>query len=113
MGYKDKVRITSCRNVYRNPLMDCWVEEDTRIGCECKEDFDPVNSKGEIQMKYAGTTRRIDELGRLVIPKEIQWALDVNEGDLIEIFMDGDGEVKLRKYRSKKKLVHRQYYRRG
>ena len=48
-------------------------------------------------MKATGIVRRIDELGRIVIPKEIRRVLRIREGDPIEIFTDGDGVV-LKKY---------------
>ncbi|KAF9138519.1 hypothetical protein BGX30_009064 [Mortierella sp. GBA39] len=42
--------------------------------------------------------RRIDDLGRVVIPKEIRRTLRIREGDPLEIFVDRDGEVILKKY---------------
>jgi AbrB family transcriptional regulator (stage V sporulation protein T) len=42
--------------------------------------------------------RRIDELGRVVIPKEIRRTLRIREGDPLEIYTDRDGEVILKKY---------------
>ncbi|MEG1560407.1 MAG: stage V sporulation protein T [Clostridia bacterium] len=49
-------------------------------------------------MKATGIVRRIDELGRVVIPKEIRRTLRIREGDPLEIFTDRDGEVILKKY---------------
>ena len=49
-------------------------------------------------MKATGIVRRIDELGRVVIPKEIRRTLRIREGDPLEIFTDHDGEVVLKKY---------------
>ena len=49
-------------------------------------------------MKATGIVRRIDELGRVVIPKEIRRSLRIREGDPLEIFTDRDGEVILKKY---------------
>ncbi|MDO5112587.1 MAG: stage V sporulation protein T [Clostridia bacterium] len=49
-------------------------------------------------MKATGIVRRIDELGRIVIPKEIRRTLRIREGDPLEIFTDRDGEVILKKY---------------
>ena len=48
-------------------------------------------------MKATGIVRRIDELGRVVIPKEIRRTLRINEGDPLEIFTDHD-ELMLKKY---------------
>ncbi len=49
-------------------------------------------------MKATGIVRRIDELGRIVIPKEIRRTLRIREGDPLEIFTDREGEVILKKY---------------
>ncbi len=49
-------------------------------------------------MKATGIVRRIDELGRVVIPKEIRRTLHFREGDPLEIFTDKEGGVVLKKY---------------
>lgn len=49
-------------------------------------------------MKATGIVRRIDELGRVVIPKEIRRTLRIREGDPLEIYTDRDGEIILKKY---------------
>lgn len=49
-------------------------------------------------MKATGIVRRIDELGRVVIPKEIRRTLRIREGDPLEIFTDREGGVILKKY---------------
>jgi AbrB family transcriptional regulator (stage V sporulation protein T) len=49
-------------------------------------------------VKATGIVRRIDDLGRVVIPKEIRRTLRIREGDPLEIFVDRDGEVILKKY---------------
>ncbi|OEF95759.1 stage V sporulation protein T [Desulfuribacillus alkaliarsenatis] len=49
-------------------------------------------------MKATGIVRRIDDLGRVVIPKEIRRTLRIREGDPLEIFVDRDGGVILKKY---------------
>ena len=51
-------------------------------------------------MKATGIVRRIDDLGRVVIPKEIRRTLKIREGDPLEIFVDRDGEVILKQYSS-------------
>lgn len=53
---------------------------------------------GQHEMKATGIVRRIDDLGRVVIPKEIRRTLRIREGDPLEIFVDRDGEVILKKY---------------
>ena len=49
-------------------------------------------------MKATGIVRRIDDLGRVVIPKEIRRTMRIREGDPLEIFTDKDGEVIFQKY---------------
>lgn len=49
-------------------------------------------------MKATGIVRRIDDLGRVVIPKEIRRTLRIREGDPLEIFTSSDGEVIFKKY---------------
>lgn len=49
-------------------------------------------------MKATGIVRRIDDLGRVVIPKEIRRTMRIKEGDPLEIFVDREGEVILKKY---------------
>ena len=49
-------------------------------------------------METTGVVRRIDDLGRVVIPKEIRKTLRIREGDPLEIFTDKEGEVILKKY---------------
>lgn len=49
-------------------------------------------------MKATGIVRRIDDLGRIVIPKEIRRTLRIREGDPLEIYTDKEGEVILKKY---------------
>ena len=49
-------------------------------------------------MKATGIVRRIDDLGRVVIPKEIRRTLRIREADPLEIFTDREGEIILKKY---------------
>lgn len=49
-------------------------------------------------MKATGIVRRIDDLGRVVVPKEIRRTLRIREGDPMEIFTNHNGEVILKKY---------------
>lgn len=49
-------------------------------------------------LKATGIVRRIDDLGRVVIPKEIRRTLRIREGDPLEIFTDREGQVILKKY---------------
>lgn len=49
-------------------------------------------------MKATGMVRRIDDLGRVVIPKEIRRTMRIREGEPLEIFTDKEGEVILKKY---------------
>ena len=49
-------------------------------------------------MKATGIVRRIDDLGRVVIPKEIRRTMRIREGDPLEIYTSRDGEVIFKKY---------------
>lgn len=49
-------------------------------------------------MKATGIVRKIDDLGRVVIPKEIRKGLRIREGDPLEIFIEKTGEIVLKKY---------------
>jgi len=49
-------------------------------------------------MKATGIVRRVDNLGRIVIPKEIRRTLRIREGDPLEIYTEKDGGVIFRKY---------------
>ena len=61
--------------------------------------FELKNVKGGSNtLKATGVVRRIDDLGRIVIPKEIRRTLHIKEGDPLEIFTDKEGEVILKKY---------------
>ena len=48
-------------------------------------------------MKSTGIVRKVDELGRIVLPIELRHTLDINEKDPLEIFVDG-GSIILRRY---------------
>ena len=56
-------------------------------------------------MKATGIVRRIDELGRVVIPKEIRRTMKIREGDPLEIFTDHGGELILKKYSPAKEIT--------
>ncbi len=58
----------------------------------------PEHGKEGNLMKATGIVRRIDELGRVVIPKEIRRTQRIRRGDPLEIFTTGDGEVIFKKY---------------
>lgn len=53
--------------------------------------------KEEIMMKSTGIVRRVDELGRVVIPIELRRTLDIAEKDALEIYVDGE-HIILKKY---------------
>lgn len=52
-------------------------------------------------MKATGIIRRLDDLGRVVIPKEIRRQLKITDGDPLEIFLTTDNEIVLKPYRAK------------
>ena len=54
--------------------------------------------KGKSNMKATGIVRRVDSLGRVVIPKEIRHTLRIKEGSPLEIYTEKDGGVTFRKY---------------
>ncbi len=54
--------------------------------------------KEDAVLKATGVVRRIDDLGRIVVPKEIRKTLRIREGDPLEIFTDREGEIILKKY---------------
>ncbi len=56
-------------------------------------------------MKATGVVRRIDDLGRVVIPKEIRKTLRIKEGDPLEIFTDREGQVILKKIFSNRRII--------
>ena len=58
-------------------------------------------------MITTGIIRRIDDLGRVVIPKEIRRQLKVDEGDPFEIFMTKEGEVVLKPCKQQEYTLHR------
>lgn len=68
-------------------------------------------------MKATGIVRRIDDLGRIAIPKEIRRTMKIKEGDPLEIFITKDGEVIFKKYQpfeekdwtKAKNLIHAMY----
>lgn len=49
-------------------------------------------------MKATGYVRKLDALGRIVLPKSLRKQLNINEGDSIEMFIDDEGNVVLDKY---------------
>jgi AbrB family transcriptional regulator (stage V sporulation protein T) len=62
--------------------------------------------KGVFWLKATGIVRRIDDLGRVVIPKEIRRTMRIREGDPLEIYTDNDGEVIFKKYSPIGELSH-------
>ena len=57
-------------------------------------------------MKATGVVRRIDDLGRIVIPKEIRKTFRIKEATPLEIFTEKDGDIILRKYSPVNELAH-------
>ena len=49
-------------------------------------------------MRSTGILRKVDELGRIVIPKEIRKNFRIREGDPLEIYVEKNGEILLKKY---------------
>ncbi len=49
-------------------------------------------------MKATGIVRKIDDLGRIVLPKELRRTMNINKKDPMEIYVEGDGTIILKKY---------------
>ena len=62
-----------------------------------KDRTEKMSGKAREKMKATGIVRKIDELGRIVLPVETRKILDINTKDPVEIYMDNDSIV-LRKY---------------
>ena len=78
--------------------MDTYLDEVVK---EVKKRYFDRKQKSTISpatMKATGIVRRIDDLGRIVIPKEIRRAIRIYEGDPLEIFFDTDHNIVLKKY---------------
>lgn len=56
-------------------------------------------------MRATGVVRRLDDLGRIVIPKEIRRNLKLREGDALEIFISNEGELVLKPYFETTRIV--------
>ena len=67
------------------------------VFCIKKSFFLILKVEGRFYMKATGIIRRIDDLGRIVIPKEIRKNLKINKGDSLEIYVNEE-EIILRKY---------------
>ncbi len=79
--------------------MDIFRIADKQYSCQhLKGKFAPFGVKKEKDMKATGIVRRIDDLGRVVIPKEIRRTMRIREGDPLEIYTDREGEVIFKKY---------------
>ena len=78
--------------------MDCYLDKVTE---EVKKRYFDRKQKTAVlpaTIKTTGIVRRIDDLGRIVIPKEIRRAMRIYEGDPLEIFFDTDNNIVLKKY---------------
>ncbi|MBQ2917304.1 MAG: stage V sporulation protein T [Clostridia bacterium] len=69
-----------------------------KFNLKTNNNFKLKTNKGGKILKATGVVRRIDDLGRIVIPKEIRRTLRIKEGDPLEIFTDREGQVILKKY---------------
>ena len=97
-------RIEECDEDYEEPYDiddDCGF--DPYCGCytyDCQGQQLQKKKKGNRVMKATGIVRRVDDLGRIVIPKEIRKQLKIGESDPLEIFLSSDGEIVLKPYRT-------------
>ena len=77
---------------------DCYLHE---VAEEVNKRYLDRKQKATVSpatLKATGIVRRIDDLGRIVIPKEIRRAMRIYEGDPLEIFFDTDHNIVLKKY---------------
>ena len=76
-------------------MLNMWIIIDLNYHTK----FEIINPVWEVvKLKATGIVRRIDDLGRVVIPKEIRRTMRIREGDPLEIFTEKDGEVIFKKY---------------
>lgn len=78
--------------------LDCYLDE---VVNEVKKRYLDRKQKSTVSpttIKATGIVRRLDDLGRIVIPKEIRRAMRIYEGDPLEIFFDTDHNIVLKKY---------------
>ena len=78
--------------------LDCYLDE---VAEEVKKRYLDRKQKSTVTpatIKATGIVRRIDDLGRIVIPKEIRRAMKIYEGDPLEICFDTDHNIVLKKY---------------
>lgn len=78
--------------------LDCYIDE---VAEEVEKRYLDRKQKATVSpttMKATGIVRRIDDLGRIVIPKEIRRTMRIYEGDPLEIFFDTDHNIVLKKY---------------
>jgi AbrB family looped-hinge helix DNA binding protein len=82
----------------RVPGENLWL--DKKIGVDKWQPlwYNKEKRKEVNKMKATGIIRRIDELGRIVVPKEIRRNLGIKEGDPMEIFTTREGEIVLKPY---------------
>lgn len=85
-------------------LVDYYTPEQILVNF--KQQVIIKESEATQNMKATGIVRRIDDLGRVVIPKEIRRTLRIREGDPLEIFVNREGEVILKKYSPINELGH-------
>ncbi len=94
--------VTLDRSFLCQKLGSDFVQNDLEIGIEIY-DWIGYNTQarenlgGEVEMKSTGIVRKVDELGRIVLPIELRRTLDIAEKDALEIYVDGNSVV-LRKY---------------
>lgn len=83
-----------------NRILAHYMLQNPKIGIMISEtDNRSLKRKGGMVMKSTGVVRKIDELGRIVIPKELRRTLDIQVKDPIEIFTS-DNKIVLQKYQA-------------
>ncbi len=97
---KDEIDLGENKKVLINRILAHYLLQNPIIGIMInKTDKRSLKRKGGMIMKSTGVVRKIDELGRIVIPKELRRTLDIQVKDPIEIFTS-DNKIILQKYQA-------------
>lgn len=93
-NFLDNSGIDECDHFNINCYLDEVVEEVKKRYFDRKQ----KSTISPATIKTTGIVRRMDDLGRIVIPKEIRRAMRIYEGDPLEIFFDTDHNIVIKKY---------------
>ena len=80
-----------------NPCLRCYFDWKDQCSDEKRGECIKNEMEGLNMMKATGVTRRVDELGRIVLPIELRRTMNIEEKDALEIYVDAD-KIILKKY---------------